>query len=137
MQPPLKSLMESALARTVVHHGMHSSPDGSGSFSNVQSIPHSDSTKSSSRHAIEDDERESRPVGGGKGNTARASRTPSVSRSRKTPSIKRMFGRPRSSGGSPRDKRDVATADEELEARIREMEGDGKGSKSNRLRMSI
>ena len=100
--------------------GTHHSPDESGSFSNVQSIPHSDSTKRS-RHAIEDAERESRPVCRVRGSPARSSRTPSG----KTPSIKRMFGRPRSTGGSPRGRGSVVTADEELEARIGEMENDG------------
>ena len=98
--------------------GMHSSPDGASSFSHVQSVSRSDSAKRS-RPAIEDAEGESRPVGRIRVSAARTSRTLSVSRSGKTPSVRRMFPRPRS-GESPRRRGDTLNADEELEARIRD-----------------
>ena len=70
--------------------GLHSSPDGASSFSHVQSVSRSDSAKRS-RHAIEDAERESRPVGRVRGSTARSSRIPSASKTGKTPSIDPKF----------------------------------------------
>ena len=59
--------------------GMHSSPDGTSSFSYAHSVSRSDSMKRS-RPAIEDAERERRPIGRVKSSTRRGSRTPSASR---------------------------------------------------------
>ena len=109
---------------------MHSSPDGASSFSHVQSMSRSESPKRS-RQAIEDAERENRPVGRMKGSTARSSTPPSPPKSGKTPSVRRMFPGPRS-GGSPRDKRGAPNADEKLEAKLREIESGG-----NKLKMSM
>ena len=73
--------------------GMHSSPDGASSFSHVQSASRSDSAKRS-RPAIEDAERESRPIGRVRTSTARTSRTPSASRPGKVSAFKKIYGKP-------------------------------------------
>ena len=95
----------------------------SGNSSDMQSVSQSDSTKRS-RPAIEDAERESRPIGRVKTSTHRSSRTPSASRPSKASAYKKIF-RPHSSQGSRRERRGAISADEELEARLREVENDG------------
>ncbi len=104
--------------------GMQSSPEGASSFSHVQSVSRSDSAKRS-RPAIEDAERESRPVGRVRTGTNRTSRTPSASRPSKTSAYEKLFVRPQSPRGSPREKKGHTNADDELEAKLRGMENDG------------
>ena len=104
--------------------GMHSSPDGASSFSHVQSVTRSDSTKRS-RNAIEDVERESRPVGRVHNRPSRSERTPSTPRPNRVSAFRRTFHKPTSPKGSPRSRGGPINADEELEARLREMENDG------------
>ena len=99
---------------------MQSSPD-TGSFSQVTSAQRSDSVKRQ-RPAIEDAERESRPVGRERGSSTRNPRSISAPRTGRNPSVRRTHGKAKSSGGSPLDKRGKLNADEELDARIREME---------------
>ena len=104
--------------------GMHSSPDGASSFSHVQSVTRSDSSKRS-RNAIEDVERESRPKGRVHTRPTRSDRTPSTPRPNRVSAFRRTFHKPASPKGSPRSKGGPVSADEELEARLREMENDG------------
>ena len=98
---------------------VHSSPE-TGSFSQVTSTNRSESIKRQ-RPMIEDVERESRPVGRDRGSASRQQRSTSVPRTGRVPSIRRTHGKAKSSGGSPNDRKRVGTADEELDARIREM----------------
>ncbi len=102
--------------------GMHSSPDGASSFSYVRS-----DTSKRSRNAIEDAERASRPVGRVTTNPSRSDRTPSTPRPSRTSAYRRTFHKQSSPRGSPRSKSGPRTADEELEARLREMEYDSLG----------
>ena len=99
---------------------MQSSPD-TGSFSQITSAHRSDSVKRQ-RPAIEDAERESRPVGRERGSSTRNPRSISAPRTGRNPSVRRTHGKAKSSGGSPLDKRGKLNADDELDARIREME---------------
>ena len=104
--------------------GMQSSPDGASSFSHVQSVSRSDSSKRS-RNAIEDAERESRPPGRVHTKPTRNDRTPSTPRPTRVSAYRRTFHKTASPKGSPRSKSVPVNADEELEARLREMENDG------------
>ena len=106
--------------------GMHSSPDGASSFSHVHSVSRSDTSKRS-RGAIEDAARESRPVGRVQSRPARSDRTPSTPRPTRVSAFRRTFHKPSSPRGSPRSKSGPRTADEELEARLKEMEGESLG----------
>ena len=106
--------------------GMHSSPDGASSFSHVHSVSRSDTSKRS-RGAIEDAARESRPVGRVQSRPARSDRTPSTPRPTRVSAYRRTFHKPSSPRGSPRSKSGPRTADEELEARLKEMEGESLG----------
>ena len=106
--------------------GMHSSPDGASSFSHVHSVSRSDTSKRS-RNAIEDAARESRPVGRVQSRPARSDRTPSTPRPTRVSAYRRTFHKPSSPRGSPRSKSGPRTADEELEARLKEMEGESLG----------
>ena len=104
--------------------GMQSSPDGASSFSHVQSVSRSDSSKRS-RNAIKDAERESRPKGRVHTNPTRSDRTPSTPRPTRVSAYRRTFHKTASPKRSPRSKSGPMSADEELEARLREMENDG------------
>ena len=106
--------------------GMHSSPDGASSFSHVHSVSRSDTSKRS-RNAIEDAARESRPVGRVQSRPTRSDRTPSTPRPTRVSAYRRTFHKPSSQRGSPRSKSGPRTADEELEARLKEMEGESLG----------
>ena len=106
--------------------GMHSSPDGASSFSHVHSVSRSDTSKRS-RNAIEDAARESRPVGRVQSRPTRSDRTPSTPRPTRVSAYRRTFHKPSSPRGSPRSKSGPRTADEELEARLKEMEGESLG----------
>ena len=106
--------------------GMHSSPDGASSFSHVRSVSRSDTSKRS-RNAIEDAERASRPAGRVQPNPTRSDRTPSTPRPNRVSAFRRTFHKQSSPRGSPRSKSGPRTADEELEARLREMEYDSIG----------
>ena len=103
--------------------GMQSSPDGASSFSHVQSVSRSDTSKRS-RNAIEDAERESRPTGRVHPRPTRNDRTPSTPRPNRVSAFRRTFRKQSSPEGSPRSKGGPMSADEELEARLREMEND-------------
>ena len=98
---------------------IHSSPE-TGSFSQVTSVSRPESTKRQ-RPMIEDMERESRPVGRDRGSASRQQRSTSVPRTGRAPSVRRTHGKAKSSGGSPNDRKKVGTADEEMDARIKEM----------------
>lgn len=102
---------------------IHSSPE-TGSFSQVTSTNRSESVKRQ-RPQIEDAERESRPVGRDRGSSSRHPRSTSAPKTGRTRAVRRTHDKSKSSGGSPMDKRKMATADEELEAKIREMEDQG------------
>ncbi len=102
---------------------IHSSPD-TGSFSQVTRTHRSESMKRQ-RPAIEDAERESRPVGRERGSSSRNQRSTSAPKPGRSTAVRRTNEKARSSGGSPTDKRKLATADEELEAKLREMEDQG------------
>ena len=104
--------------------GMNSSPDGASSFSHVHSVSRSDTSKRS-RNAIEDAERESRPAGRVQSRPTRSDRTPSTPRPNRVSAYRRTFHKQSSPKGSPRGKSGPRSADEELEARLREMENDG------------
>ena len=106
--------------------GMHSSPDGASSFSHVHSVSRSDTSKRS-RNAIEDAARESRTVGRVQSRPTRGDRTPSTPRPTRVSAYRRTFHKPSSPRGSPRSKSGPRTADEELEARLKEMEGESLG----------
>ena len=106
--------------------GMHSSPDGASSFSHVHSVSRSDTSKRS-RNAIEDAARESRPVGRVQSRPTRSDRTPSTPRPTRVSAYRRTFHKPSSPRGSPRSKSGPRTADEELEAGLKEMEGESLG----------
>ena len=106
--------------------GMHSSPDGASSFSHVYSVSRSDTSKRS-RNAIEDAARESRPVGRVQSRPTRSDRTPSTPRPTRVSAYRRTFHKTSSPRGSPRSKSGPRTADEELEARLKEMEGERLG----------
>ena len=106
--------------------GMHSSPDGASSFSHVHSVSRSDTSKRS-QNAIEDAARESRPVGRVQSRPTRSDRTPSTPRPTRVSAYRRTFHKPSSPRGSPRSKSGPRTADEELEARLKEMEGESLG----------
>ena len=110
----MEGTMESGGDSTV-----HSSPE-TGSFSHVTSTNRSESTKRQ-RPMIEDVERESRPVGRDRGSASRQQRSTSVPRTGRVPSIRRTNGKAKSFGGSPNDRKKVGAADEEIDARIREM----------------
>ncbi len=99
---------------------IHSSAD-TGSFSQVTSTHRAESIKRQ-RPAIEDAERESRPIGRERGSSSRIQRSTSLPKNVRSPSVRRTHGKARSSGGSPNDRRGIGTADEELTAKIREME---------------
>ena len=106
--------------------GMHSSPDGASSFSHVHSVSRSDTSKRS-RNAIEDAARESRPVGRVQSRPTRSDRTPSTPRPTRVSAYRRTFHKTSSPRGSPRSKSGPRTADEELEAKLKEMEGESLG----------
>ena len=106
--------------------GMHSSPEGASSFSHVHSVSRSDTSKRS-RNAIEDAARESRPVGRVQSRPTRSERTPSTPRPTRVSAYRRTFHKQSSPRGSPRSKSGPRTADEELEAKLKEMEGESLG----------
>ena len=106
--------------------GMHSSPDGASSFSHVHSVSRSDTSKRS-RNAIEDAARESRSVGRVQSRPTRSDRTPSTPRPTRVSAYRRTFHKTSSPRGSPRSKSGPRTADEELEAKLKEMEGESLG----------
>ena len=110
----MEGTMESGGDSTV-----HSSPE-TGSFSQVTNTSRPESIKRQ-RPMIEDIERESRPVGRDRGSVSRQQRSTSVPRTGRAPSVRRTHGKAKSSGGSPNDRKKVGTADEEMDARIREM----------------
>ena len=95
-------------------------------FSHVHSVSRSDTSKRS-RNAIEDAARESRPVGRVQSRPTRSDRTPSTPRPTRVSAYRRTFHKPSSPRGSPRSKSGPRTADEELEARLKEMEGESLG----------
>jgi len=90
------------------------------SFSQVTSANRSDSVKKH-RPQIEDAERESRPEGRTRASSYRLQRSTSAPKPGRTTSVKRT----RSSGGLPIDRRKMKSADEELDAKIKEMEDQG------------
>ena len=104
--------------------GMQSSPDGASSFSHVRSVSRSESSMRS-RQTLEDAERQSRPVGRIHPNPTRTERTPSATRPSRTSSYRKNYLKASSPRGSPRGRNAPMSADEELDARLREMESDG------------
>ena len=101
---------------------IHSSPE-TGSFSQVTSTNRSESVKRQ-RPQIEDTEPESRPGGREEGSLSRQKRSTSAPKPGRTGAVRRTREKSKSSGGSPNDRRKMATADE-LEAKLREMEDQG------------
>lgn len=126
------AVMESSQNKSLESSGIHSSQDGSGSFSQVTSVARSESVKRPGP-PIEDanrgDQREERPRSAS--SSSRPAKHSSVARQTGRPSsLKRSQDRSRRSGGSPQDRRRSANADEMLEEKLREMQDQDKQLRS-------